>query len=174
MVDNIDNNPSSTTANDSFHGTSVSLARQTENEGEMWMLSESVDKSTKKYGVSACWLHTRSSSALPAIRTVYASVARALQSSYLEEMESYDRKKRRPRGLYTLCWKVKPSQVESISWEKPVFNIGLMPLLPQNVHATVLLSRVMNLVKEAVEHLNSNQTPVLTMDQPLSAIAKEI
>ena len=54
MVDNIDNNPSSTTANDSFHGTSVSLARQTENEGEMWMLSESVDKSTKKYGVSAC------------------------------------------------------------------------------------------------------------------------
>ena len=32
----------------------------------------------------------------------------------------------------------------------------------------------MNLVKEAVEHLNPNQTPVLTMDQPLSAIAKEI
>ena len=82
--------------------------------------------------------------------------------------------KRRPRGLYTLCWKVKPSQVESISWEKPVFNIGLMPLLPQNVHATVLLSRVMNLVSEAAERLSSNQTSVLTMDQPLSAIAKEI
>ena len=49
-----------------------------------------------------------------------------------------------------------------------------MPLLPQNVHAAVLLSRVMNLVSEAVERLNSNQTSVLTMDQPLSAIAKEI
>ena len=49
-----------------------------------------------------------------------------------------------------------------------------MPLLPENVHATVLLSRVMNLVKEAVERLNSNQTSLLTMDQPLSAIAKEI
>ena len=54
------------------------------------------------------------------------------------------------------------------------FNIGLMPLLLENAHATTLLSRVMNLVKEAVEHLNPNQTPVLTMDQPLSAIAKEI
>ena len=32
----------------------------------------------------------------------------------------------------------------------------------------------MNLVKEAVEHLNPNQTPVLTMGQPLSAKAKEI
>ena len=49
-----------------------------------------------------------------------------------------------------------------------------MPLLPENAHAIALLSRVTNLVKEAVEHLNSNQTPVLTMDQPLSAIAKEI
>ena len=47
MIDNIDNNPSSTTTNDSFHGTSVSLARQAENEGEMWMLSESVDTSTR-------------------------------------------------------------------------------------------------------------------------------
>ena len=41
VVDNIDNNPSSTTVNDSFHGTSVSLARQAENKGEMRMLSES-------------------------------------------------------------------------------------------------------------------------------------
>ena len=58
--------------------------------------------------------------------------------------------------------------------EKPVFIIGLMPLLLENAHATALLSRVVNLVKEAVEHLNPNQTPVLTMDQPLPAIAKEI
>jgi len=86
------------------------------NEGEMRMLSESVDTSTRKYGLSACWLHTRSSSALPAIRTVYASVARTLQTIHLEEMESYDREK---GGLqdytYTLWWKLNPSQVKSIS-----------------------------------------------------------
>ena len=114
--------PSSATANDSFHGTSVSLARQAENEGEMRMLSESVDTSTRNYGVPACGLHTRSSSALPAIRTVYASVARALQSSHLEEMESYDREK---GGLedYILCWNLNPSQVESTSHWKSQSSI---------------------------------------------------
>ena len=45
-VDNID--PSPTTANVSFHGTSVSLARQMENEGEKRVLSGSVDTSTRK------------------------------------------------------------------------------------------------------------------------------
>ena len=32
----------------------------------------------------------------------------------------------------------------------------------------------MNLVKGAVDHLNQKQTPALTIDQPLSAIATEI
>ena len=61
-----------------------------------------------------------------------------------------------------------------MSLEKPVINIGLMPLLLENAHATALISRVMNVVKESWEHQNPDQTPVLTMDQPLSVIAKEI
>ena len=85
-------------------------------------------------------------------------------------MVSYDRKK----GNSTLLETQPITSREYISWEKPVFNIGLMPLLLENVHATALLSRVMNLVKEAVAHLIPNQTPVPTMDQPVSAIAKEI
>jgi len=76
--------------------------------------------------------------------------------------------------IHTLLETQPITSREYISLEKPVFSIGLMPLLLENAHATALLSRVMNLVKEAVEHLNPNQTPVLTMDQPLSAIAKEI
>ena len=85
-------------------------------------------------------------------------------------MESYDREK---GGLkhYTFhrhCWKLNPSQVDSRSHgKKPVSNIGLIPLLLENDHAAALLNRVMNLAKEAVEHLNPNQTPVLMMDQPL-------
>ena len=117
-------------------------------------------------------LHTCSSSALPAIRTVYAFVAKALQSSRGDG--KLWQRKRRPRRLYTLLETQPIASREYISFEKPVFNIGLMPLLLENAHATALLSRVMNLVKEAVEHLNSNQTPVLTMDQPLFAIGKEI
>ena len=84
-------------------------------------------------------------------------------------MESYDREK---GGLedYILLETQPITSREYISWEKPVSNIVLMPLLLENTHATALLNRVMNLAKKAVEHLNPNYTPVLTMDQPLSAI----
>ena len=84
MVDNID--PSSTPVNYSFHGTSVSLARQTENEGEMRILSESVDTSTRKYGVPqvpADYTHCQPSEQFMPL----------LQTSHLDEMESYDRGK---------------------------------------------------------------------------------
>ena len=75
-----------------------------------------IDTSTRKYGLSACWLHTPSSSALPAIRTVYASVTRVLQSSHVEETESYDGEKGDLQDYnYTFGWKLNPSQVESIS-----------------------------------------------------------
>ena len=50
----------------------------------------------------------------------------------------------------------------------------MMPLLLENALTTALLNCVINLVKEAVKHLNPNQTPVLMMDQPVSALAKEI
>ena len=108
------------------------------------------------YIAPACWLHTRSSSALSAIRTVYASIVMTLQISHLEEMESYDQKKEGLKHIYTLL-ETQPitrdishgqSQFPTLSW----------------CHS------VMNLVKGAVEHPNPNQTPVLTMDQPLSTI----
>ena len=93
VIDNINNNPSSTTANDSFHGTSVSLVRQAENEGEMRMLSESVDTSTRKYGVTqlpADYTHI-----FPVPCPPSEQLMPLLQGhSHLEEMESYDCKKR--------------------------------------------------------------------------------
>ena len=51
----------------------------------MWLLSESVNTSARKYGVSQ----------LPADYTLelYAFLGRTLQTSHVEEMESYDRKK---------------------------------------------------------------------------------
>ena len=45
-------------------------------------------------------------------------------------------------------------------------------LLLENAHVTDLLNPVMTLVKGVVERLD--QTPLLSMDQPLSAIAKEV
>ena len=60
------------------------------------------------------------------------------------------------RIIYTLLETQSITSREYISREKPVSTIGLMPLLLQNAHLTALLNRVMNLVREAVEHLNPN------------------
>ena len=58
--------------------------------------------------------------------------------------------------IYTLLETQTITSREYITLEKPVFNIGLLPFLLKNAHATAFLKRVMNLVKEAVEHLNPN------------------
>ena len=65
-------------------------------------------------------------------------------------------KKEASRTIYTLLETQSITSREYISREKPVSTIGLMPLLLQNAHLTALLNRVMNLVREAVEHLNPN------------------
>ena len=103
VVDNID--PSSTTVNDSFHGTSVFLARQTENEGEMRMLSESVDTSTRKYGFN--YLPADYTHVLPVPCPPSEQLMPLLQGHCSQVISRRWKvmtgKKRRPRGLYTLC-----------------------------------------------------------------------
>ena len=66
-------------------------------------------------------------------------------------MESYKRKKGCLEDyIHTLLETQLITSREYIPLEKPVFNIGLKPLLLENAHATALLSRVMSLVKEAL------------------------
>ena len=60
------------------------------------------------------------------------------------------------RIIYTLLETQPITSREYISWAKQVSNIGLIPVLLEISHATALLNRVVNLVKEAVEHLNPN------------------
>ena len=53
-------------------------------------------------------------------------------------------------------------------------NVTLLPLLVNNAHSPALIKHVMQLIKPAIQHLNPRQVPVLAMDQPLYALAKEI
>ena len=41
-------------------------------------------------------------------------------------------------------------------------------------HTVAMIRHSMDVVKSAVEHLNAEQTPVLTFDQPLYALAEQI
>ena len=50
----------------------------------------------------------------------------------------------------------------------------LLPLFYEVAHSEAMIYHSMKVVKQAVRLLNSNQTPVIAMDQPLFAITKRI
>ncbi len=51
---------------------------------------------------------------------------------------------------------------------------GLLPLFRDSAHSVSMVKHGMNLIQRATEHVNHGQVPVITVDQPLYAIAKKI
>ena len=51
---------------------------------------------------------------------------------------------------------------------------ALLPLFLECAHTVAMIRHSMDVVKNAVEHVNPGQTPVVTLDQPLFALAKQI
>ena len=56
---------------------------------------------------------------------------------------------------------------------KPCIS-ALLPLLPKQAHSFAIAKHAMNKIKEATLYHNVDQIPVVTADQPLFAIAKQI
>ena len=49
-----------------------------------------------------------------------------------------------------------------------------MPLFTEVAHSAAMMAHAMNLSAKAIQHLHPGQIPVITMDQPLYSIAKQI
>ena len=52
--------------------------------------------------------------------------------------------------------------------------IALLPMLSENAHSLAMILHSMNVVQSVVCHVNNAQTPVIAVDQPLFALAKQI
>ena len=50
----------------------------------------------------------------------------------------------------------------------------LLPLFYEVAHSEAMILHSMKVVKDAIVHLNMDQVPIIAMDQPLFAIAKQI
>ena len=51
---------------------------------------------------------------------------------------------------------------------------ALLPLFYESAHIVTMVKHGMEVVRQAVQHLNPGHIPVLAMDQPLYALAKQI
>ena len=58
--------------------------------------------------------------------------------------------------------------------EKQVDISVLLPLFREGSKSATMIRHSMKVVKQAVDHVNPDQTPVIALDQPLYAIAKQI
>ena len=184
-IDNIDHNPSSTTAKSSFHGTSISIFQHpiNNNFGEQReMLHIAERQSTKK---------------VPPLPESYTNVRPAyFTASSPLPPKCQNLLPLKPDTLYRglnieFQWLNHVSITETVEGGTPITwstyhaskNRGLdfrpsisalLPLLPEQAHSVATMKHAMQKVKETTSYLRPDQTPVVTVDQPLFAVAKQI
>ncbi|KAK0055322.1 hypothetical protein Bpfe_015336 [Biomphalaria pfeifferi] len=194
-VDNIDHNPSSTTSNDSFHGTAISLFQHPSEhcKGSERILSPELEVETISKTLSAAELPDFFTSIPPFLlkmpveppqphianlstdncrfteNGVLGDVLKQAISSELDWMEA-----------------VPSADTDCVSWGGGAFHASksqqndlphqeyLLPLFHQSSKSPAMRKHAMDLVMQAVKFLNPGQIPVITADQPLFAIAKQI
>ena len=59
-----------------------------------------------------------------------------------------------------------------VSVSKPPAIVALLPMFRDGAHSPAMVKHGMDIIKQATDHVNPEQIPVLTLDQPLYALAK--
>jgi hypothetical protein len=76
----------------------------------------------------------------------------------------------------TISWAAYHASLQRAN-ETPDNNVALTTLLPlfyEQAKSVAMIRHSMDVVKNAVEILNPGQVPIITADQPLYAVAKQI
>ena len=178
-LDNIDHNPSSTTAQGSFHGTGISVFQ-----------FPTVSNPEQPLAINPEFIGTCSPedyTTVPAIsfqtNTLAVPVAESLANfqGYLNEAQK-EESKWIEHGIQLLAKSVIENK-DFISWAAfhaslqpiSVYSPSLISLLPLFYEKAATLSMVkhgMDIQIKITNHLNPGQIPVMTFDQPLFALAK--
>ena len=190
-VDNIDYNPSSATAKDSFHGTGISLIQHPSHEfegGDRGVLvidqtisstSRSVAPLPSKYtNVPPASFKSKAFTAPAVDGPVRTTTLQAFKEAEVGELEWLNR-------VMAALTKEQLDKMDWISWSAYHANIqemlippaainSLMPLFVDSAHSVAMIKHSMTIVQAAIQHLNPGQVPVLTADQPLFSLAKQI
>lgn len=188
--DNIDHNPSSTTARDSFHGTAISLIQHPTKQlpGSVREVTVIDGRPQKERKISS--LPSQFTDVQPLVLVVQDLSPPPLvgQLSAAENEKNYGYKKEVHwhDNVKDLISREKLKPDDDISWaayhaskepQLPDFEpavTSLMPLFLENAHSAPMILHGMNVIRSAVELVNPGQTRVIAMDQPLFALAKQI
>ena len=187
-LDNCDHNPTSSTAHDSFHGTSISLFQfPSADMPGIERAVVSLDHREPQTGrrrvmplpeaykdVPPAILRNKELQFAPSVIPVRPHEV-AIPGVIAEEEEWLAHVER-------LREKEKLDQHQYVSWagfhysrqqQKPhaVALNDLMPLFYENAHTVAMVKHGMGVIKKAIHHVNPGQIPVMAVDQPLYALA---
>ena len=189
-VDNIDYNPTSATAKDALHGTAISLIQhltdQSEGHDRGVVVINQSPSSTKSIAplptnytnVPPAALKTKEFTVpfvqglvKPANFTTFThakkeelgwlnKVMEALQKEHLDEMD-------------WVSWSAYHANIQNTVIPSAAIN-ALLPLFLDSAHSVAMIKHSMTMVQATVQHFNPTQVPILTADQPLYTLAKQI
>jgi hypothetical protein len=183
-MNNIDHNPTATTATTSFHGTSISLFQHlsTDNDGEKRESIRIKDSKIKR---------------VPELPDSFTNIHLA----FFTKKNPIPSKVNIPLNLDTNNIKIDltvehewlekvirieaSDETENITWlahhaskkRGSVFEVSitsLRPLLRDQAHSVATIRHLMDKIKDTVAYLNPMQTHVIAADQPIYALAKQI
>ena len=193
-VDNIDHNPSSTTAHDSFHGTGVSLFQQpTAQVPGVCRNRVSLDQATstgtksvselpESYSQVPPVLLPNNNPSLPLVQSDMRGNGKTVAKAITQEFQWLEEVKEAvlnaSQGLpqkKCISWSVYHSNQDGNEDKnsEPAISSPL-PLFPDQAKSAAMICHSLDIIKACVDHLNYGQIPVVAMDQPLYAVAKQI
>ena len=185
-LDNLDHNPSSTTSQNSFHGTAVSVfqfpsvSNSGIGNGHIFFYPLSTGKcllpdNYAHVPVVDCNVRTVK---LPACSTSKKQFEKHLDSARAKQAEWIN-------SAIPLLTKEQILESDNISWssfhaslqndlDETCAIISLLPLFYDKTASTAMIKHGMHIQKMITEHLNAGQVPVMTFDQPLFTLAKYV
>ena len=180
--DNIDHNPSSSTTQDSFHGTGVSIFQHPDSENT-GTLRETVPFSAQT-DVSKISLPDQYTTILPAKIAKKDIFIPQNENWSVDDIDPLIKMiQQKPDLLKNIRMKIDMGEIKLDSWA--AYNAShlsdlsliqsisaMLPLFKDDSHSVPLMCHCMKLAKKLTDYLNVGQTPVMVFDQPLYAIAK--
>ncbi len=181
-MDNLDHNPTATTASTSFHGTNISVFQHPtpDNKGEkreQLKISDSKVKTVPELPNSFTNIRpayfTKKNPSPPTHGQTqgieFLTTHLTMEYRWLEEVfvtEEID-------GEVNVSWAAyHASKKRSSAFEVSIAS--LLPLLRNQAHSVATIRHVMDKIKDTVTSLNPGQVPVIAADQPIYAMAKQI
>jgi len=188
-VDNIDHNPSSTTSKQSFHGTAISLVQHPafhgagvdrginilggSNESGL----KSVDRLPQYYTEVPSVNSSIKNTQVPVNNVTFLSgnsgLKQHIETEYLW-LQHTQLAVQKSSPLENTSWAAYHASLQSRTSSRAICPTALLPLFLESAHTVAMVKHSMDVVRNSVEHLNPGQIPVVTFDQPLFALAKQI